>query len=60
MLTDGELAGDEAIAQGGGASDEQRARIAAGEDVYVTQLNFGGGMTPINVFAGPQAFDADD
>ena len=32
---------------------EERARIAAGEDVYVGQLNFGGPMTPLVVSAGP-------
>lgn len=42
-------------------SDEERQRIAAGEDLYVGQLSFGGPMTPITVglrdafVADPQA-----
>lgn len=27
----------------------ERARLAAGEDLYISQLNFGGGMTPLLV-----------
>ena len=30
-------------------NDEDRRRIAAGEDLYVGQLNFGGPMTPLIV-----------
>lgn len=30
-------------------SDDERKRIAAGEDLYVGQLNFGGPMTPLIV-----------
>ena len=33
-------------------SAEQRAAIAAGSDVYVTQLNFGAPMTPMAVYCG--------
>jgi hypothetical protein len=41
-------------------NDEQRARIAAGEDVYVTQLNFNGrGMTPMNVWVGSPFTESD-
>jgi hypothetical protein len=32
---------------------EERAQIAAGEDVYIGQLNFGGPMTPLIVRCGP-------
>lgn len=35
---------------------EERAQIAAGEDVYVHQLNFGTPMTPLIVRAGPGDF----
>lgn len=31
----------------------QRAQIAEGEDIYVTQLNFGESMTPMAVLCGP-------
>ncbi len=35
---------------------EERAAVAAGEDIYVGQLNFGTPMTPIIVQCGPGAF----
>lgn len=31
----------------------ERAAVAAGEDIYVGQLNFGGPMTPLVVQCGP-------
>jgi len=34
----------------------ERAAIAAGEDVYIQQLNFGGPMTPMSFLVGPTAF----
>jgi hypothetical protein len=30
-------------------SDEERAAIAAGEDLVITELTFGGSFTPLNV-----------
>ncbi|MGV3707974.1 MAG: hypothetical protein ACO1Q7_03970 [Gemmatimonas sp.] len=33
-------------------SAEERQRIADGEDIFVCQVNFGGGMTPMMVDAG--------
>lgn len=35
---------------------EERQRIAAGEDVYVGQLNFGNPITPLVVRCGPGDF----
>jgi len=35
---------------------EERAAIAAGEDIYVLQLNFGTPMTPLLVRCGPSEF----
>ncbi|MBX9853910.1 MAG: hypothetical protein K2Y26_00165 [Gemmatimonadaceae bacterium] len=35
---------------------EERAAIARGEDVYIMQLNFGGGFTPQIVECGPGSF----
>lgn len=35
---------------------DERARIAAGEDVFVSQANFGGGMTPMMVHTGKPAW----
>jgi hypothetical protein len=35
---------------------EERAAVAAGEDVYVQQLNFGTPMTPLIVRCGPGDF----
>lgn len=37
---------------------EERARLAAGEDVYVAQLSFGGPMTPMSVHVGPGPYAA--
>ena len=37
---------------------DERERIAAGEDVYVGQLNFGTPMTPLIVRCGPGDFAA--
>jgi hypothetical protein len=34
-------------------SDEERAKLAAGEDIYVQLLTFGGRMQPIIVGVGP-------
>lgn len=37
-------------------SEEERKRIAAGDDVFVGQLNFGSPMTPLIVQVGPGEF----
>lgn len=37
-------------------SDEDRRRIAAGEDVYVALMTFGGPMQPISVQVGPDGW----
>ena len=34
-------------------TDDERRRVAAGEDIYVAQMNFGGPMTPLLVSVGP-------
>lgn len=33
-------------------TDEERQLIAAGEDLYIAQLNFGGPMTPLQAQVG--------
>ncbi len=35
-------------------TDEERALIFAGEDLYISQLNFGHGFSPMTVEVGPQ------
>ena len=35
---------------------DERQRIANGEDLYVGQLNFGGGMTPMMVNVGVPSY----
>lgn len=40
-------------------SAEERAAIAAGEDIYVLQLNFGGPMTPMSARIGPGDWKVD-
>lgn len=37
-------------------NDAERAAIAAGEDIYVMQLNFGAPMVPLIVTVGPEGF----
>lgn len=34
-------------------TEEERARIAAGEDIYIEQLSFNNRMTPLTVRCGP-------
>lgn len=34
--------------------DDERARLAAGEDIYIALWTFGGPMQPIQIFAGVQ------
>jgi hypothetical protein len=33
-------------------SDSERARLAAGDDIYIALWTFGGAMQPIQIFAG--------
>jgi hypothetical protein len=40
-------------------TDEERRRIAAGEDLYVHQLNFGGGITPFGCQVGPEGWTVE-
>lgn len=40
---------------------EERARIAKGEDIFVSQIIFPGHLfTPMNVYAGPEHFQLPD
>jgi hypothetical protein len=41
-------------------TEEERVRVAAGEDIYIMQLNYRTPMTPMKVRIGPEEFLVKD